>query len=63
MLLIPLQALVGGAHQDLEKIRVCGPMGCKMIDGPPEAPEYETQCGPPNYDQKCWEPSEWLPSE
>ena len=20
------------------------------------------QCGPPNYDQKCWEPSEWLPS-
>jgi len=23
--------------------QVCGPMGCKMIDGPPEAPEYETQ--------------------
>ena len=25
MLLVPLQLLVGGAQQELEKIRVCGP--------------------------------------
>jgi hypothetical protein len=25
--------------------QVCGPMGCSMVNGPPEAPEYDTQVG------------------